>query len=430
MKILLITPYPHKHITFEKIAFSPLTLKQLKAITPKKHHVIIINEKFKKINFNEHFDVVGISCMTFNVFRGYEIADEFRRRGIPVVLGGYHPTALPNEAIKHADSVVIGEAEITWPLLLSDLEQGKLRNFYKTTELVKPELIPPADHTNEDYSNSVESIQASRGCPVGCKFCSIRNIEGSVLRTRKISEIIEEIKSISAKNIFFADSSLTINPTFTKNLFKELKHVNKKFDCFGNINVLSKDEELLKLSSEAGCKRWLIGFETFSQKNIEDIGKKSNNVTKYIQAVKKIKDYNVMVTGMFMFGFDSDTKEVFNSTLEAIIELNLDNVYFNILTPYPGTLVYDKLEREGRILSKNWSNYLSRCMDQKVNFQPKNMTAEELINGITRLAKKYYSTKNIVKNLYKSDNLSFNNLVLKLRNNIISKLHYNNLIRF
>jgi len=430
MNILFISPHPWRNITFAKIVFSSLTLKQLAAITPECHDVETVDEKYQQIDFSKEYDIVGISCMTYNAPRGYEIADIFRRRGVTVVLGGYHPSALPEEAKQHADAVVIGEAELTWPRLLDDWEKRELKPFYRPDKLIDPHLIPPARHNIKSEKTIVESIQASRGCPVGCEFCSIQNIEGSYYRSRPICQLIDEMKSIRTKNIFFADSSLDINPGYTKNLFKEMKELDKKFTCFGNINVLGRDEELLKLASEAGCLRWLIGFESFNQDNIDGIGKKTNKVKEYRQSVRKIKEYDMLVVGMFMFGLDNDTVDVFDATVNAMVELDIDSAFFNILTPFPGTALYRRLDSEKRILSKDWSNYLTRCINRSVNFQPKYMSPSQLADGAVQAARKYYSIANMARKCCNSKNLNFPHFIYKMTSNVSSFLFYNDFIRY
>ena len=430
MKILLVTPFPNRSITFSKTIFSSLTLKQLVAITPLQHHVEIIDERYQKINFNNNYDVVGISCMTYNSLRAYKIADEFRRRGAIVVLGGYHPTALPYEAKQHADSVVIGEAELTWPKLLSDLKSGKLKPFYKTNKLVEGSLIPAARHDIGYTNKYVDSIQVARGCPVGCEFCSIRNIEGIGYRPRKIDSIIDEIKTIESRRIFFSDSSLTTNPSYSKALFKEMIGINKKFTVFGNVNILGKDDELLKLSSEAGCGRWLIGIESFNQKNLDNIGKKTNKVQQYAKTIRKIKSYGIGVNGMFIFGFDNDTIDVFKNTVKAIQEIDLDVAFFNILTPYPGTPVFERLDRVGRILTKDWSKYLSRCANRSVVFQPKNMTPKQLVDGSVGAANSFYSLRNVSKKWLRDKDLSYFGLLRRMRGYVSINLFYNGYINY
>lgn len=424
MKILLVMPHPNpKRTFFDRFAYPSLTLQQIAGITPPEHRVTIVDERYEDIDFDKRYDLVGISCMTYNSLRGYEIADEFRKQGTPVVFGGYHASLLPEETKQHADSVVIGEAELTWPQLLKDLEKGKLKPFYRAEKLVPPELIPPARHDIGVYT-FMEAIQASRGCPVGCEFCAMQKVEGPVFRGRPVDNVIEEMKTIKSKTIFFADASLTIGPRYTKTLFKEMISLNKRFHCFGNINVLSKDEEFLKLASEAGVERWYVGIESITQENIDISGKKTNKVEDYSAAVKKIRDHGMTVTGFFMFGFDNDTSDVFDKTLQFMLDLNLDGISFSILTPYPGTKLAQRLEKEGRILSRDWSRYA----EGYVNFQPKKMTVEELSIGVRRIVQEYFSYRNILRRsfsgLKEGNGFSLNHFIFRFGENIATRSFY------
>jgi len=399
MKILLIIPHPNpKRSIFSKFQYPCLTLQQIAGITPREHDVEIVDERYEKIRFDNHYDIVGISCLTYNSLRGYEVADIFRKKGVPVVFGGYHASLLPNEAKQHADSVVIGEAEIAWPQLLKDLKNGKLKQFY-TGERPTAENIPPARHDIGVYTPFTEAIQASRGCPTGCEFCAMNIVEGKIFRGRPVDNVIDEMKIIRAKNIFFADASLTVNPKYSKRLFKAMKEVNKKFECFGNINVLARDDEFLRLSQNAGVTKWYVGIESISQENIDQAGKGTNKVENYGKAIKKIKDHGMIVTGFFMFGFDFDTTAIFDKTLQAMYKWELDEASFSIVTPYPGTRLFERLEKEGRITSYDWSRYA----EGNLNLKLKNMTEEELIEGIRRIAFDFYSVKNSFKRSFLTD---------------------------
>lgn len=393
MKILLVMPHPNpKRSFFSKFQYPSSTLQQIAALTPSEHMVDIIDERYEAIRFDASYDLVGISSLTYNSLRGYEIADQYRQLGIPVVFGGYHASLLPDEAKQHADSVVIGEAELTWPQLLTDLKQKTLQPFYQSPRVVKAEEIPAARHDIGTYT-FWEAIQVSRGCPTGCEFCAMNVVEGKVFRGRPIDDVIEEMESISSKKIFFADASLTINPAYTKKLFKAMKNVQKKFHCFGNINILARDEEFLRLSQEAGVEKWYLGVESISQENIDQAGKGTNKVENYAKAIQNIKDYGMMVTGFFVFGLDFDTPDIFDATLQAMYDWGLDEASFSILTPYPGTRLFDRFEKENRITSYNWSRY----EEGKVNFEPKNMSKEELLEGIRRIALEFYSIDNCIK---------------------------------
>lgn len=414
MKILLIMPHANAKRRFlSRFQYPSLTLQQIAAITPKEHSVEIVDERYENIDFNKNYDLVGISCLTYNSLRGYEIANKFRKRGIPVVLGGYHPTLLPDEAKQHADSIVIGEAELIWSQVLKDVENGTLKSIYKADKPVEAEKIPSARHDIGNYTR-MEAIQTSRGCPTGCDFCAMNKIEGRIFRARPVKDVIEEMKNIKAKTIFFADASLTINPNYTKSLFKEMTKLNKKFHCFGNINVLSKDDEFLRLAQEAGVDRWYVGIESVSQESIDDIGKGTNKVENYGKAIRKIKEHGMNVTGFFVFGLDHDGHDIFEKTLNAMYEWKLDSVSFSILTPYPGTRLFERFEKEGRITSYDWSHYA----EGNVNFKPKMMSEEELQNGIRGIAADFYSIKNSLKRSFILNNFNPINASVSLINNL------------
>lgn len=424
MKILLILSHlKAKNYLFSKFvitsSFPTLTLEQLVSITPDKYEVEYVDERLENVDFNWDGDIVGISTLTLNANHAYEIADEFRRRKKTVILGGYHPSALPKEAKQHADAVVIGEAEISWPQLLRDYENKNLKPFYKSKP-VDPKKIPSPRRLPE-FITSESIVQATRGCPFRCKYCTVQSVEGAKFRMRPIKKVIEEIKSLKRNRFIFADSSVTINSNYTKQLFQEIIGLNKKFSCYGNINVLKNDEELLKLANDAGCEQWLIGFESINQETLNYIGKKTNKVEDYAIAVKKIRDYGMTIMGLFMFGFDTDKKDVFDSTLEAIYKMNLERAGFAILTPFPGTALFNEFEKENRILTRDWSKYNLR----NVVFQPKNMSIEQLLNGRNSIAKEFYSFSNCLRRSFIDENLSID----RLKNRIVSDYFINRFIR-
>ena len=394
------------------------------AMTPKKHNVKIINERYEKTDFDEQLDIVHINFTTSTTRRAYEIADEFKRRGVTVVLSGLHASALPDGAIKHADSVLLGPVETNWLKLLEDFEEKKLKPFYPPVENNgEPLRIPPADISLPGFVLT-GAVEATRGCPYRCSFCRETNIPGgSNFLMRPVEDVVKEIESMPQKAFTFYDTSLTINPGYTKELFKKMRGLGKKFSCNGNVDVLANDLELVKLSKEAGCVSWLIGFESVSQKTLEAIGKKTNRVENYLKAVKNIHDNKMAVIGYFVLGFDTDDKNVFSETLETVEKIGVDSADFLVLTPFPGTPLYEKYVRENRVLTRRWEKYNMR----NVVFKPKNMTPGELLIGVQKTHREFYSFNNVVKRTIKSIKLGFYPFFIVLERNFLAHMNMRNL---
>ncbi len=400
MDILLVFPkidYTNKINTKKEFSYKlfgepiSLTLPQVAGITPKKYNISIVDENYEPLDFNKKVNLVGITALTISATRAYEIADEYRSRGITVVLGGNHPTALPKEAKKHADSVVIGEAEISWPKLLKDFEIGKLKPFYKSTKRIPPEIIPEPRRDLINRKLYSDGLLIKRGCPNRCEFCTISSLYSKGLRP--LENVINEIKKISCKLIFIYDSNLTWHMKYNTLLFEELKKFNKKWLANGTLNILGNNDEFLQITKDIGLFNWFIGFESVSQKSLNAINKKHNKVEDYARVVKKIKEYGMTIVGSFIFGFDNDTPDIFDETLNMVQNLDIDMAEFHILTPFPGTVLYKRLKKENRILTEEWNKYTYA----NVVFKPKNMTKEELYEGTFKVVKKYYSLSNVFK---------------------------------
>ena len=421
IKILLVQPFifpeasilPKKvtifytiiHKKFKKIAFldNYLHLQQVAAATPEKHQIQFIDERFDEIDYHKEYDLVGITCVTGYAERAYEIADEFRKHGKKVVLGGPHPSVLAEEAKQHADSVVIGEAEESWSRLLENVENNQLQPFYRQQSKIPEKSIPaPRREIIQRHKFPIARIQATRGCPYNCDFCALKIIEGSKHRKRPVENVINEIKSLPQKFLKFSDASLTIDPEYTKNLFLEMKGLKKRFNCFGNQNVLCEDDELLKLAKQAGCVAWYVGFESTSQETLNKIGKGSNKVEDYVLTTKKIHEHGMVVSGSFILGFDGDTTSTFNETLKMMEKMEIDLAEINILTPFPGTPLFKRLEKEGRITNKVWFNYREGQPGTVPVFKPKNMTVEELQRQSDMLFNQWYPFRKSVKRMSKS----------------------------
>jgi radical SAM superfamily enzyme YgiQ (UPF0313 family) len=414
MRILLVFPrIEHGASTFRDkdswvsilFGYPIITLPHLAAITPDKYEVKIINENYDVLNFDINVDLVAITCYTMTAPRVYEIADEFRRRGKKVVLGGYHPTAMPHEALQHADSVVLGMAEANWPHLLSEFEKGKLKPIYERNTDFDMAKIPPLRRDLIRHNPLQGAVQTTRGCTNRCEFCAISSFCQHGIKQRPIKNVVEEIKQMPNRLYVIHDPHLTANPRYARELFKELirQKINKAWVANGTTNVLGKiDEEFLNLARKSGCVEWFVGFESVSQAALDNIKKTHNKVENFKKMIKRVHNYGMSVQGGIIFGFDEDQPDIFDTTLEKINELEIDVLEVNILTPYPGTPLFEKMEREGRLITRDWSKY----NQVDVVYKPKNMTEKELWEGARKVAKEFYSWPNIIKRNIKIFNIT------------------------
>jgi radical SAM superfamily enzyme YgiQ (UPF0313 family) len=372
-----------------------LQARELAAITPSQHTVSVINERYSTIDYERRYDVVLINFVTSTAPRAYAIADNFRKKGVPVVLSGFHASGMPEEAKQHADSVLIGRNESAWVRVLQDIEQKSLQPFYHAAPYDPSVRLPPTNIALPGFTMT-GALEATRGCPYQCEFCPETHIQGGTsFYKRPIAEVIAEIKTIPQRILMFYDTSLTIDPAYTKELFKQMKGLQKKFFCNGNVDILAHDIELVRLSKEAGCLAWLVGFESICQETLDTVGKKTNTVDDYAEAVQNIHNNHMAVIGDFIFGFDTDTPAVFEQTLRRIQELNIDVVDFSILTPFPGTALFKKLDSQGRILTKEWRFY---NMGHAV-YQPTHMTPEELEQGVRRIYNEFYTVPSTIRRI-------------------------------
>lgn len=387
----VFTPFNRSFLYSFSFVPTVITARQLAAVTPASHH-LTIQEGNSTIDFTAEYDVIHINFKTALAPRAYEIADAFRKKGKQVVLSGYHPSALPEEAKEHADSVIVGDAVTLWPTVVNDIETGSLQPFYTSVDSGDSLVLPSTYKIKMKSLQLTNSIEATRGCPYKCDFCQDANIrDGAVFRTRSLDDVVEEIASLKQKIFFFTDFSLTIDLSYTKELFRRMKGLRKKFICGGNVDDLAEDDELLRLSHEAGCIEWISGFETVSQESLNGAHKKTNLVQDYVRAVKKIHHHRMAIFGTFVLGFDEDTPDIFHMMQTHIGKLGIDAVNFALLTPYPGTPLFNRLENEGRILTRDWSKYNRK----NVVFQPRNMTKEQLEDGFRETTRYFSSLSNM-----------------------------------
>jgi len=374
---------------------SQLTLPLMAALTPGKHEILIVDENVEPLDFAIDVDLVAITCLTPTAPRAYEIADEFRKLGKRVVLGGVHPSLMAEEAAEHADSVVIGEAEEIWPVLLADLEGGSLKPRYSAEH--KPDLAglpyPRRDLMKEDAYQNIPKVETSRGCPFRCSFCSTTVFYGPRMRFRPVEEVVAEVKAAEYRFVFFTDNNITANKGYAKRLFRALEPLGIFWLSQGSIDM-ADDEELMDLAERSGCVGMLVGIESLSDKNIADMGKKaSNRVAEYEDKIRIFHKHKIGLIGCFVFGFDGDDKSVFRKTVDFIKRNNIDCPQLTVLTPYPGTSLRSELEAQGRIIHSRWEKYDVG----NVVYLPKNMTPEELQRRYNEMCGKVYSRFSIIK---------------------------------
>jgi len=402
VKIKLIAPHEQLEDT-NNFRLMRVNLPLIAALTPPGHTITIVDEVFAPDDLNQEVDLVGITVMTDMVPRAYHIADTYRQKGVKVVMGGIHPTILPNEALRHADAVVVGEAEGVWPRVVSDAASGQLQRLYraaKKTDLTglptpRRDLFPKTKHSR--FSPIHIGIEASRGCPHDCEFCCNAQTMGQQYRVRPVHEVIAEIESLDSPHFFFVDDALGLNREIGKKLFTEMIPLQRVWMGQGTVS-LAEDVELLKLMRRSGGRGLLLGFESVQKGPQHEIKKIKNLKIDFYEAMRRFHGEGFNILGAFIFGFDHENKDVFEQTLEFIVKGCLDFVQLRILHPLPGTRLYTRLLSEGRLFEPDW--WLRGYPPDTLLFQPKGMTAEELMSGYAHLNRQIYSFGAMIKRFF------------------------------
>jgi radical SAM superfamily enzyme YgiQ (UPF0313 family) len=394
MKILLVHPqnYLQRHSTGiygRSLRYAPLTMPTLKALIPQglNAEVRIVDEMIEDLDFHTPADLVGVTAITGTANRAYEIADRFRRNGAAVVLGGVHPTLRTEESLLHADAVVRGYAERSWPRLLRDFAEGRMERIYEDNEPFDPVLIVSPDRSGihrRDYLGW-GTVEMSRGCSNKCDFCISHRFHPSYI-CRRIEDVIREVKTLKSKIVFFLDPNLIGDREHAKAFFTELAKLHKWWLGCASLDVVD-DPELLSLMAKSGCRGLLMGFESIRPEALVAAGKTRNIGRTYAQVVDILHDHGILVQACFVFGFDTDDATVFEEAAEYIMKARFDLPQISIYTPFPGTPVFERLEKEGRIMTRNWSLYNG----QNVVFRPLRMTAEDLARGTDLVRRRAYS---------------------------------------
>jgi radical SAM superfamily enzyme YgiQ (UPF0313 family) len=400
MNITLITPRMRLRpfdSEYKRVLSPPLSLLTLAALTPRKHQVTIQDENVAPLPTDERPDLVGITVNVDTSSRAYALARNFRARGVPVILGGIHPSANPEEALQHADAVCIGEAEGQWERVLEDLRKGRLQKRYFNTGPVdlsdapgpRWELLEPSRYVCTNV------IAATRGCPHRCEFCynSCAYTHGCH-RTPSVEKALSEIARLGTKHVLFIDDNLIGNIPWAKSLVEALTPLHLKWHAAVSANIV-EHPNLLDDMKKAGCKSLFIGFESINPESIRSVHKNQNKTDRYTRLIEALHTRGILVNASLVFGFDHDGPQIFDETLAWLVKNRIASMTSHILTPYPGTVLFDRLKAAGRITDFDWRHYNTA----KVVFEPKQMSPTALLEGYHQMYREFYSLPSIIKRL-------------------------------
>lgn len=374
----------------------PLAIARLAAMTPPDWQANFFDDRMDVIDFNATTDLVAISIETYSAKRGYHIAAQFRKRGIPVVIGGYHATLCPDETKEHAGAVCIGEAESVWPAILQDAARGQLRPFYRGDRSRPLEGLTPnrGIFKGKNYL-PVALVETSRGCPFQCNFCSIGAVFQSTYRRRPVQEIVEELRPVRDKYVFFVDDNIVGDPAGARELFEAIAPLKIQWMSQGSLHAL-RDESLVRQMARSGCMGLLVGFESLNHRNLAAMGKRINRVDEYRAALDCMRRAGVFVYGTFIFGYPYDTPETFDESVRFAKSENLFLAAFNHLVPFPGTPLYRELEADGRLRYPQWWLHDDYRFGQ-VPFQPAALEATAVEDNCHRARRAFYTWGSILR---------------------------------
>ncbi|MFC2155477.1 B12-binding domain-containing radical SAM protein [Acidobacteriota bacterium] len=408
MNIQLIKPSHfdenNKPVKYKKALLPPLALAIIDRLTPDKHHIKIVDDLVEDVDFSPSYDLVGITVMTAQADRAYQVADRFRKMGVKVILGGIHPTVLPHEAIEHADSVVIGEVEDLWEQILADFESNNYREFYRSTTPpdIEKLIIPKWENVNmKPYVKRIGCklptmpLFSTRGCLFNCKFCSANTVFGKTFRKKPIPNFLKEIDAAEARFFFFLDDGIACDIDYTRELFKALIPQKIVWSLQINTTIL-KSPDLIELAGQAGCNSLLFGIESFNNNTLKSVNKGFNHPEAYEELFARVRKAGIVPCPTFIFGFEEDTPDQFGLTMDFLKKNKLETALFTILTPFPGTAICEEFEKAGRIFTKNWSLYDTNHLV----FHPKNFSADEFTTLFWKNYRSFLTIKHMAKRLF------------------------------
>ncbi len=376
----------------------PMSLLSLAAVTPREVELTIVDERIQPIDYGVETDLVGISIITVTACHAYDIAARFRRRGIPVVFGGIHATVLPEESLQHGDAVVVGEGERVWPRLLEDASRGELKPTYQSRKAVDLETLPPPPFHLLPYPEryvTTKVVRATRGCPYRCSFCTVGTSIGRAYRKRPVADILHEIESKPGKYLFFLDDNLGVDQRWARELFRALRPLKIKWYGSMSLNAL-EDDVFIQEAARAGCKYLGIGFESISVNTLKAMNKrKTNNPNRYKAIIRNLHRHGISIVGYFLMGYDTETVEDYRQLGDFLLETGIEIPSISALTPYPGSPICSHLEKEGRILHRQWNRYYDRWWD--LAFQPLLMTQESVYENYLKLIDRLFSARAILR---------------------------------
>lgn len=386
----------------DQARMQPLQLGVLAGLTPPDVEVVLYDDRFEDIPYDDNTDLVAITVEAFTARRSYEISEEYKRRNVPVIMGGVHPTLMPEEVRHYSDSIFIGDAEKIWHEVIKDARERKLKPCYRS----KPGVPQPGTFTRRDIFEGkgylpLSLLQFSRGCTYACNYCTVSVYFNQCCHQRPIREVIEEIERQDKKFLFFVDDNIVADFEAAKKLFKELIPLNIRWVSQASINM-TDDRELMDLMEKSGCIGNVIGFEAITEEALKDLNKSSNltGFNAYKKQIKILKDYNLQTWAAFVLGHDQETADSIEETFEFALDNKFCFAAFNVLIPYPKTPLYEKLEREERLLyEKRWWLHPGYRFNH-APFIPKNMSVEELTENCLKIRKKWNNIPTIFKRLF------------------------------